>query len=320
MTSRSTAQGTWLREFRHLFAQATTEHYGRSARMEDLENELSAAAHDRQVTTQVLKAIETSAAWVYDKGWPRFSDTLNEPVSLPLARAVGVLFSRLKHIEVVSVVLRFMYPKHYGILSPPVASLLCLPPPKDNISYYGEYLRVLRKLRRLYGLESIAAVDMGLWSAVHLSSGPNHEIYSQSTKQMELDPTFQIVRFENLLRHLPIPKGQDERVWLRLLAEAMVDRDELVLVAGLLAARSFEELVIQTADPAGISAQHQALDRQLADYVGELERLRGDTRWQTCRRCRNKAVHSRTIQLSKSNVVQFLETIRALERSAGSKA
>lgn len=319
MTNPSTTQGTWLREFRNLFSQASGEHYDRSLHPEDLEKALHRAADERKVTRDDLANIESNTSWAHE-AWPRFSDRIVGTVMLQgmgPKESVSALYACLKDIEVVSVVLRFMYPKDFGILSPPTASLLCFPPPQDHITYYMEYLDVLKRLRDnvVYGLDRVADVDMGLWSAAQLSYGPNRGKHVQLTNRMHTDPFFQIVRFENLLRHLPIlPKGQLHREWLRVLAESMVKQDGLVVMAGLLAARSFEELVTQT-----LGASSSKLYQDVQRLEARADR-KDQGKWDKCRCWRNKAVHPKRGRLISTEVEQFIKTIQALEKAAESKA
>ena len=111
-----------------------------------------------RVGPEDLRCIEDSPAWTYRSWWPRLSAALDPPVALPpdltdpaaKRRAVQDLYDRLNHIEVVSVLLRFYCPPEFGIISPPVASLLNLVPCDPHPRYYCRYLDVLDDLRRHY--------------------------------------------------------------------------------------------------------------------------------------------------------------------------
>lgn len=77
---------------------------------------------------------------------------------------VDQLLGIFRHIEPVSVVLRFVRPDDYGILSYPVEKILEAsrsPHPRQKYLQYVEDLRLVQKER---GFERVADVDMALWT------------------------------------------------------------------------------------------------------------------------------------------------------------
>jgi hypothetical protein len=124
----------WLQELYRLYPEATWRYTGKRQDVAVVEEELSKARHKMRVGVEELRIIEESKAWTYQRWWPRLSKYIEQAVELaPDAlsrhgkrRAIETLYEAFKHIEVVSVVLRFLCPEEFGILSPPVASLLNL--------------------------------------------------------------------------------------------------------------------------------------------------------------------------------------------------
>ena len=76
---------------------------------------------------------------------------------------IAKLLKVLRHIEPVSVVLRFIEPKDFGILSPPAEKILEIGPAHKPLDKYLNYVYDLRRLRDQRGFESAAEVDMALW-------------------------------------------------------------------------------------------------------------------------------------------------------------
>lgn len=133
-----------------------------------------------------LEEIANPEIWPFSEWWrwpaeEQISDILREKENLfvPLnglsrihdERAeketpiIDVLYSDIfKHIELVSIVLRFIDETNYAIYSPPVAHIINSPRGFSYSSEYLNYLREIRKYRDIYDLEKAAYVDMFLWA------------------------------------------------------------------------------------------------------------------------------------------------------------
>ncbi len=316
--------GTWLSEFHGLFPEATRETYRRSEDLEALEVALGTAWGVRAVSKRHLETIEGSGAWAYQRSWPRLSAQVGEDVIRfspgdPARRTIETLYRWLKHIEVVSVLLRFMNPKDYGIMSPPVASLLCLAPNRNQVSYYMAYLAVLNEIRKHYDSRlRIADVDVALWSAAQLATDSSSSSkYKRLRKEMYQDEFFQTLRLKNLLAGLPDSRGRQSSIRrLRWLAGALLERDSIV--AGLLLARSFEELVRETAKGKGVYQYGERSEIKLIAYVDDLQKLlpEGRSWWRACLNWRNDAVHppdAADRELTESDLRSFLDALQRLE-------
>jgi hypothetical protein len=241
----------WLETCLELFDDIAERHTGQRLDLAKIERELLPARARHQIGPSDVKIIEETSAWNYPQWWPKLSgqitDTLVIPASLGEAKsrkvAVQGLHHALRHIEVVSVFLRFLWPEEFGILSPPVASLLNLVPlqNKDEIDYYLRYISVLEELRGHYSVfERIADFDMALWSATHLF--PEHRSIAE---EMYKDDFFREVRLHNLLEGFGRSWGRTDRERL-VLAKVLLGHDHVL--AALIAGRCYESTVRKIAE------------------------------------------------------------------------
>lgn len=289
----------WLERFHALFGVATERRTGRAQDLSKVEEELSQGRHEWRVGQRELKIIEESEAWDYPKWWPRMSSEIEGPIALPThiysergkRGAVEALHNVLKNIEIVSVVLRFMCPEAFGIISPPVASFLCLSPLPSAVDYYLHYLRVLKGFIKHYGVfDRVADVDMALWSAAHLSLDP---AYVPLAEEMRNDEYFQEVRVGNVVAGFAQfwRRSEMQRV---VLARKLLEHDHVL--GSVIAARVYESLLREMMERCNIlgsvpekmdmkmvrQLEGRAQTASLGLHRGELEVL-----W----RLRNEAVH-----------------------------
>jgi hypothetical protein len=208
----------WLRQFYDLYPEAILRYTHKRQDVAVVEQELWEAREKMRVGPDELRIIEESDAWTYWQWWPRLSRYIEEPIQLPpevfslpgKRKAIAILYEALKHIEVVSVVLRFLRPEAFGIISPPVASLINLSwiEFEDQVSYYYRYLSALEGLKKHGGLEKVAHADMALWAAAHHFVMPNS---AEIVEQMYADEFFRHLRLRNLakgLRPLKSPRAR----------------------------------------------------------------------------------------------------------------
>jgi hypothetical protein len=224
---------------------------------------------------------------------------MKSPISLPeeledekaKKEAIRLLYESLKHIEVVSVILRFMCPDVFGIFSPPVASFLRLSPLPSPIDTYLMYLNVLKNFVEHYKvLKRVADIDMALWSAAHLVHDP---AYAPLKEEMYGDEFFHETRLRNLLKGL-------EGFWRRtgmqrlIFARVVLERDHVL--ASVIFARVYESVLREMMEYHGLlKGVIQKIDLALVQQIerrseiaslglqqGQLEAL-----W----KLRNKAVH-----------------------------
>lgn len=81
------------------------------------------------------------------------------------------LLKAFRNIELVSIILRFVYPRRFGIFAPPVAYLLAISSGKTAVETYCNYLASLRKIRNNDDYEmqdkKIADIQNALWVLFH---------------------------------------------------------------------------------------------------------------------------------------------------------
>jgi hypothetical protein len=277
----------WMHEFLNEFPGATERISGMRQNHEAVETLVSGARHSGEITPETLHVIEDSDEWNYPIWWPLLSKDFGNPIKLPgdlvemknRQRAIEVLFDRLHHIEVVSVLLRFILPEYFGIISPPVTFLLNLPHVQDHVSYYMNYLQVLQLLGDHYYLPRIADVDMALWSAAH-----SQKEFPGIAENMYQDEYFQEMRLRNVFEafgglHTPAPEGDIEKRRLiqhLLIARAFLSYDHVL--AALICGRSCESLIdlmcIRWGIPRGVSKAYEGEVRNRLRKMGQHEELK----------------------------------------------
>ena len=236
------------------------------------------------------------------------------------------LLGIFRHIEPVSVVLRFVAPKHYGILSPPVEKLLEMGPAHKPREKYRKYVKALRTLRDERGFATAAKVDMALWvmreviDAEHAGSDwladtvPEHGRWIHA---FWADRTLREIRVRNLTESLFGTMTMPE------FAEALLPgglrrpkRDQVVL-AGRIAGIEFEKAVMEVAQSQRREpATHHAAP-ELMRVVRALD-VPPETReqWVRAVRIRNAAVHGEHVD--RSEVDALLGAMRdALDWTGG---
>ena len=124
----------------------------------------------------------------------------------------------LKFIENVSVVLRYVNPLQYGIISPPVEKVLEVRRGRTEVETYLNYLRDIRDVRDHHGLARAADADMALWVVQEriLSSYRDHDLL----REFRGDLFLRRRRAVNLLAGLGDAAQDDD---LPALAKALVD-------------------------------------------------------------------------------------------------
>jgi hypothetical protein len=145
----------------------------------------------RDLTGADLETIQNGRYWDFKQFW-RFPDAGDLGREIDLAemsrligrlpldeeRAITRLHAAFKYIENVSVLLRFLHPGNYGIISPPVEKVLEVRRGRTEVETYLNYLRDLRDVRDHHGLARAADADMALWVLQErvLSSYRDHDL------------------------------------------------------------------------------------------------------------------------------------------------
>ncbi len=233
---------------------------------------------------------------------------------------IAKLLNVLRHIEPVSVVLRFIEPRNFGILSAPVEKILEIGPAHKPLDKYLNFVNDLRRLREQRRFETAAEVDMALWvlqeviSANDAKSDWLEEVVPESDQWIDAfwaDDALRHIRVRNLTRSLFGTMNLSE------MAEALLPEDERhpnrvqdqVHVSARIAAVEFELAVMVVAREAS-TLRYDDLERlTLSNVVSTLE-LPSDikNRWRRAVHIRNAAVHDP--QVSRNDVMELHECMR----------
>ena len=203
----------------------------------------------------------------------------------------------LKTFDTASVVLRFVVPKHYGILSSPVEHALGIQPAAESIDRYLNYVKDLRLIRDKRGFDTAAQVDQALWTLQLGVLGDRLDDVEKLKTAHAKDTLLRGIRVKNLADGLfghGIAKLD--------LAEALAPhRLEL---ASQLAALEFERLVRAYANKAKSAEELSSIIDTHAPA-----QMRGE--WQRGRALRNRAVHGG--ELDQKQVEELIGYARDVE-------
>ena len=168
---------TWLHRCLEMFGDTMQERYGKRPDYAALERQLEPVRSGaRPFSYRDLETIQNPRYGDFRQFWrfPAEGDVVQEidwdrlsrlVQRLPLdeAEAIARLHAAFKYVQSVSVVLRFVNPEHYGIVSPPVEKVLEVRRGATEVETYLNYLRDIRDARDHYGFTRAADADMALW-------------------------------------------------------------------------------------------------------------------------------------------------------------
>lgn len=265
---------------------------GRAERLESIERAVAGVRSTRRLTHETLKRIIESPDFSGAQKfwtWPSAEEMQNglgeQQLDLwnlpknekPLIKKLRTVF---KTFESVSVVLRFVVPEHYGILSTPVEHVLGIQPAAESIDRYLNYVASLRAIRDERKFKTAAQVDQALWTLQVGVYGGRLDNVEGIKKQHQRDGLLRRIRVKHLADALFASMPTID------LAESL-SFDRLEIASNLLALE-FERAV---RDYAGPRLAKEDLNGVIdASAPGH---LRGA--WQRCRALRNRAVHTRPL-------------------------
>lgn len=303
----SAASGDYLHKCAELHPALLERLSGRAERLEAVERAVSGVRSSRTLTHTALKAIIDSPDftgaqrfWTWPSAEEMQSSLGDQELDLwnlpknekSLIRKLRAVF---KTFDAVSVVLRFVIPEHYGILSTPVEYVLGIQPATESIDRYLNYLDNLRTIRDERKFKTAAQVDQALWTLQIGVYGGRLENVDDIKIAHQRDPFLRAIRVKNLADAL---FGSMSAIDL---AEALsFDRLE---IASQLLALEFERAVREYA---GKAAASEDLKTIIDAYAPA--HLRGV--WQRCRSLRNRAVHGK--QLDHKEADDVIKTTRQI--------
>jgi hypothetical protein len=311
--SAATAPDDYLHVCASLHSSLIQRLSGRAERLEAIERAVSGVRSSRKLThetlTKIIASPDFSGAqkfWAWPSAEEMQTGLANQELDLwnlpknekPLIKKLRGVF---KTFETVSVVLRFVVPEHYGILSTPVEHVLGIPPAAESIDRYLSYVRNLREIRDHKKFDTAARVDQALWTLQIGVYGGRLDNVEHLKKAHQGDAFLRGVRVKNLSDAL---FGSMSRIDL---AESL-SFDRLEIASDLLALE-FERAVREYAGGRGAKDDLSSIIDATAPA-----HLRGS--WQRCRALRNRAVHSRALDHREAEeLIGVIRQIQDLSRT-----
>ena len=283
-----------------LFATVTEIRYGKRQRLEQVECDVQNQLAHHALLWEVVRTVYDSADFDADVFGPlhaRIEDHLNrtgrEWQSLPHGQLIKKLYDAFRQIEPVSVVMRFICPKRFGIMSSPVATLVGVRPRRKATATYEAYVKSLREIGRSHGFERAADVEMALWA---LQVGALDGRLPQAQREpledgYNNDRQLRQLATRNLTKQLFAETGELD------VAEALLDTDPAL--AGKIAGIEFEQLVskrVLGGSGKGVErsvslACCRGRDERLGDLIKRFKPSEMYKDLDNAREVRNRAVH-----------------------------
>ena len=299
----------YLHSCLRLHGQVTEIRYGKKQDLGSLENRVAHMWAAGDAMWDVIKAIHDDDA--FDAGmFGSFDrDSLKSKIDqtpwrdLENHEWVRRLFDAYRQIEPASVVLRFIDPKRFGIMSSPVQTVLGIRPRRKPHATYDAYLKSLQSIREDRHFDRIADVEMALWTLqVGVLDGMlPPECREELAKAHKEDADLRRIQARNLTVQLlnEMPKLH--------VADALLDTD--VALAGQIAGIEFELLVV-AASPRSREKPPPEL-RQHIDSLGTPYRLL-HSKLHRAREIRNTAIHAPS-SISRENVEFLIEVAKEMQ-------
>ena len=317
---RRTQGPDYLHRCGELHLEVTKRRFGRRQDLGEIESAVAHVRSSQRLTYDDIERIRDSRIWDADLFgyWP--SRTEIEPILHPAEwdfrnlpnredEAIATLLEVFRQIEPASVVLRFIAPDHYGILSPPVETILGLGPYRRRGDRYKAYLRNLRALQKDRGLASVAMTDMALWVLqVGVVDGllRGHADYETLQEAYRADAKLRAIQVGNLAQRLFEEMSRPD------LAKALLDTN--LELAGQIAAIEFEravkELVGADFKQPGLPRPKFEFRQAVCDLCDEGRLGREVTdRWLAAVETRNTVVHRDRSVLKKREIHALIEAM-----------
>ena len=297
----------YLQHCLRLHGEVAARRYGEAQRLDELERHVATMLTDGGELWDVIRAIHSHEAFRADM-FGFLPDGIEAQLkegtwhlqwrTLRRHELVGWLFKTFRQIEPVSMVLRFIDPTTYGIMSAPVAAILGIKPRRKMTDTYSRYLKVLREVAAQRGFTRIADVEMALWA---LQVGVLEDKLLPPQQRDALKRSYQ--------SGAPLRQLQTRNLVAQLLSQNKLDIAESLLttdvkLAGQIAGVKFEQLVGEHFGPPG-------RDESLKEPI---ERAGGPDapRLHRARRTRNRAIHEpKTVK--RADVEHLISTARWVE-------
>lgn len=273
------------------------------------------------LTYSDLAYFESPEHWWFKRFWvfppkEEIEPTLKQETfdfwNLPESNEPGTIRRLLhifKSIELVSIILRFIRPEHYGIFSSPIQHMLDIRHGRNLVETYLAFLDNLREIRKHAGFARVADVDMALWVLHERCFGRYQDV--RTLKAYREDNFILQLRANNLVA--PLAELSDAKL-AKALVEVKPD------IAALIACHHFEILIRKLAGNLHLpeAAPHFKLE-QILDAIpnyGAVNPVRRGI-WQSLREVRNDLIHYGQLPGPRESQLLIEEVIK-LESDIGS--
>ena len=279
----------YLHRCLHLHGQVTEIRYGKVQDLGRVENRIGCMWEEQVPMWEIVEAIHHHDAFDANMFGSFDHDVLKSAIDqiqwrdLAKHELIACLFEAFRQIEPASVVLRFIDPMRFGIISSPVQTVLGIRPRRKSTATYAAYLKSLEQIRKDRGFDRVADVEMALWTLQigvldRLPTMPSREGLA---KDHEEDIELRRIQARNLTVQLleETPKLD--------VADALLSTD--VALAGQIAGIEFELLVVAASQREGEKREKEL--RQHIDNLGSrYDHLR--SKLHSAREIRNTAIHA----------------------------
>jgi len=297
--------------------------FSKKQELTSVENEIKKlGGKDKRLSLEMIKVIlgEGQTKWEfreiwYFPGYEKIKEALGKlegNITFVLSErkwkeTAKRLLSIMNWIESVSVVLRFVKPESFGIISPPVEYVLWIQRKLQPMDTYEAYLNNLEEIKKESGLPRIADVDHALW--VHFFRMQEKE---PDAIKFEDNPVLNRIRLQNISDIL-FSKHDLSQIGKVLVDLAQAGNNEQIhRMAGLILGVHFERLVLKIAgkrgwkeDKKSESALYDAIE-----FLGDRINMKGELH--ACREIRNNFVHPQGVPTPR-DLRTIKEVIQKLE-------
>ncbi len=174
-----------------LFQKVVREAYEREVNFQPIEEELGKLKKGGSLTYDHLELIADEKYWDFSKWWrwpqknvieeelkktegmfiklkekDKDPETGREIINVEEARKIfnKLYYHIFKHIELVSIILRFIDPENYAIYSPPITFYLNVPRGYVYWKEYFNYIEELRKYMYIYHIKKVSYAERFIWA------------------------------------------------------------------------------------------------------------------------------------------------------------
>ena len=165
-------------KYKKSFYELIKSRFNREVDFASIEKVLEHVRNGDALTYADLELIGDERYWPFKQYWmwpakeqiqdklketkEKFIDPVrNEERERELIRCLSAIF---RNLSLVSIVIRFVWPEHYAIYSRPNLKILRVERGANDEEEYMNYIRVMRLLKRSFGVERVADVDIIVWA------------------------------------------------------------------------------------------------------------------------------------------------------------